>query len=103
LLQKELTTKQGLLLGWTLYLVACFATIMSLLSLYRRIFPTPGYKKIAFILMIVTILWFIGAMVGNFIMCIPFNSFWLRLKPGKCLNFNIYALGIGVVEVVSIF
>jgi hypothetical protein len=74
--------------------------MMSLLALYRHIFATPGYRKIALILMIVTTLWFVGAMVGNFIICIPFDSFWLRLKPGKCLNFNIYALAIGVVEVL---
>jgi hypothetical protein len=87
-------------LGWTFYLVASFTAKMSLLSLYRRVFDTPGYRQIALGIMVVSTLWFIGAMIGNFVICIPFDSFWNRLKPGKCLNFNIYALAIGVIEVV---
>lgn len=50
--------------------------------------------------MIVSTMWIVGGMIGNFIICIPYNSFWNRMKPGKCLNFNIYALSVGIVEVV---
>lgn len=73
---------------------------MSLLALYRRIFNTPGYRKIALLIMITSTMWIIGAMIGNFIICIPFDSFWHRERPVKCLNFNLYALLVGVVEVI---
>ena len=73
---------------------------MSLLCLYRHIFDAPGYRKAALIIIIVLVLWFVGAMIGNFIICIPFDSFWLRLKPGRGLDFNAYALAIGVIEVL---
>jgi hypothetical protein len=73
---------------------------MSLLALYRRIFDTPGYRKIALLIMIVSTMWIVGAMIGNFVICIPFSSFWDRLKPGKCLNFNVYALSVGILEVI---
>ena len=73
---------------------------MSLLCLYHHIFDAPGYRRAALIIIIVLVLWFVGAMIGNFIICIPFDSFWLRLKPGRCLDFNAYALAIGVIEVL---
>lgn len=73
---------------------------MSLLALYRRIFNTPGYRKIALLIMIVSIMWIVGAIIGNFVILIPFNSFWNRTKPGKCLNFNVYALSVSIVEVI---
>ncbi|KAF2869133.1 hypothetical protein BDV95DRAFT_112969 [Massariosphaeria phaeospora] len=94
---------QGLLLSWTFYLAASFTIKMSLLSLYRRLFTTQGYRQICLGLMALSVLWFVGAEIGNFIICIPFDSFWNRLKPGRCLNFNIYALAVGIVDVVIDF
>ncbi|KAL1611926.1 hypothetical protein SLS60_000149 [Paraconiothyrium brasiliense] len=91
---------EGLLLAWTFYLVTSFFIRMSLLALYRRIFSTPGYRLIALLIMVISTMWIVGAMIGNFVICIPFDSFWDRLKPGKCLNFNIYALSVGIVEVI---
>lgn len=44
--------------------------------------------------------WFVAAFITNFIICLPVDLFWHRLKPGKCLNFNLFYLLIGVFETV---
>lgn len=31
-------------------------------------------------------------------MCIPLDSFWKRLKPGKCYDGNIYIFVVGIFD-----
>lgn len=91
---------KGFFLFWTFYLVTSYFVKMSLLALYRRIFNTPGYRRIALVIMIISTMWIVGAMIGNFVICIPFDAFWDFGRLYQCLNFNIYALSVGIVEVV---
>jgi hypothetical protein len=94
---RETKSMQAFVISWTCYLVTSFTTKMSLLALYRRIFDTSFYRKVALAIMIVSTLWFIGALVST--MCIPFDSFWKRVTKGRCLDLSTHVLALGIVEV----
>lgn len=51
-------------------------------------------------LIVVSTMWFIAAQVANLLTCQPIDSFWNRLKPGKCFSFSAMYLGTGVVDAV---
>ena len=42
-------------------------------------------------------------MVPNFVVCIPLDAYWNRLKPGKCLNFKLYFVATGVLDIILDF
>jgi hypothetical protein len=44
--------------------------------------------------------WFIAAEVASLLMCIPIDSFWHRMTPSRCLNFNLFSLIIGIFDIV---
>lgn len=50
--------------------------------------------------MVISALWFVAAQVTNLVTCIPIDSFWHRLKPGKCINFNLFSLIIGIFDIL---
>lgn len=47
-----------------------------------------------------SIAWLISAFVVGVVYCIPLDKFWHPFKPGRCLNFNLFYLLIGVFETV---
>lgn len=77
-----------------------YAVKMSILILYRRIFSTRRYRITSAVLMAVSSVWFIATMAGNLVICTPIDHFWHRTTPGRCLNFDLYFLVVGVVEIV---
>jgi hypothetical protein len=86
-------------LGFTLVTTAIFACKISVLCFYRHIFfVKDSYRKASLAVMIVTTAWFIGTQIANLLICQPIDSFWIRTKPGKCLNFNVMFLGTGIVD-----
>jgi hypothetical protein len=48
----------------------------------------------------ISIAWFIAAEVASLLMCIPIDSFWHRMTPSRCLNFNLFSLIIGIFDIV---
>ncbi|KAK4221867.1 hypothetical protein QBC38DRAFT_376328 [Podospora fimiseda] len=100
-LQRMENFLMSLFIGNTILYLSFFLARMSILSLYRRVFATPKFKRACLILMGVNLAFFIGAEVGNFCICIPIDIFWHRLKTGgRCLNFNLFSFIIGLVELV---
>jgi hydrogenase/urease accessory protein HupE len=78
---------------------------MSVLLFYRHIFfITEGYRQASLAVMVVSTAWFIAAQVASLLICQPIDSFWIRTKPGTCLNFNVMFLGTGIVDaIIAIF
>lgn len=86
-------------LGFTFVTTAIYAIKMSILFFYRRIFfITVGYRRASLAIMLVSTAWFIATQIANLLMCQPIDSFWIRTKPGKCMNFNVMFLGTGIVD-----
>jgi hypothetical protein len=48
----------------------------------------------------VSLAWFTAGFVVAFVYCIPLDKFWHPFKPGRCLDFNLFYLLIGVFETV---
>jgi hydrogenase/urease accessory protein HupE len=96
---------QSMFLGFTFVTTAIYACKMSVLLFYRHIFfITEGYRRASLTVMVLSTAWFIAAQVANLLICQPIDSFWIRTKPGKCLNFNIMFIGTGIVDtVIDIF
>ena len=73
---------------------------MSILWLYRRIFATETFRRVALISMVVVAIWFLGAGLTDILVCLPVQSFWNPTVKGHCLNFDLYFLVIGIIETV---
>ena len=87
-------------IGNTILYVTFFLAKISVCLMYRRIFSTQPFRKLCLGLMIISTLYFIAAQVTNLCTCIPIDSFWHRLQPGKCLNFNLFSLIIGIFDIL---
>ena len=64
--------------------------------LYRRIFPTPTFKKSALIVGIAVILWFIIALFTDVFQCRPFQAAFdpRALFTNHCINIEAYYQGV---------
>lgn len=47
-----------------------------------------------------SVAWLISAFIVGLVYCIPLDKFWHPFAPGRCLNFNLFYLLIGVFETV---
>ena len=94
---------QSLLATEILYNPAIFTTKLSILFLYRRIFPVRKF---------VVVLWLVGAFVAaysltaslvNLLQCLPVNAMWNpRVKP-KCVNLGVELIVVSSINVVTDF
>lgn len=50
-----------------------------------------------------SVAWFISAFVVGVVYCMPLDKFWHPFKDGRCLNFNLFYLIIGIFETVIDF
>lgn len=66
---------------------------ISILCLYRRIFPTASFKARSLVLLLLVIAYWISAAVGSIAQCIPARAAYDKLVPGKCINFAAFFLG----------
>ncbi|KAI1365260.1 hypothetical protein F5Y08DRAFT_338818 [Xylaria arbuscula] len=73
---------------------------ISICLLYRRIFANRSFRIRSTVMIGLSVVWFIVALIVGFLTCIPLDKFWNPIKPGKCLNFNLFYLIIGVFETV---
>ncbi|KAI0532017.1 hypothetical protein GGR58DRAFT_201439 [Xylaria digitata] len=91
---------ESLVIGVTIVYFVLWTAKMSICLFYRRIFTTPKYRALSLIVMGLATAWFIGTEVANLVICIPFDIFWHRMKPGRCLNFNLFYLINGIAETI---
>ncbi|KAI1172024.1 hypothetical protein F4777DRAFT_23115 [Nemania sp. FL0916] len=91
---------KSLYIGFILNLFLLTFVRISICLLYKRIFATPQFRIKAFIMIGLSIAWFISAFVVGLVYCVPLDKFWHPFKPGRCLNFNLFYLLIGVFETV---
>lgn len=88
-------------MAYTFFICSMFAIKISILLFYRRIFLVkPNYRHASLVAMSLSALWFVAAQISNLLTCRPVDAFWHRTKPGKCFNFNVMFLGLGVAEVL---
>ena len=87
-------------ISFVFYFVTVTALKMSILWLYRRIFATETFRRVALISMVVVVIWFLGAELLNILVCLPVQSFWNPTVKGHYLNFDLFFLVTSIIETV---
>lgn len=59
---------------------------ISLLMLFHRIFITPGFRMATKIIGAIVILWWIGTILADTLICIPVAHLWNPEIPAHCGN-----------------
>ncbi|KAI0190173.1 hypothetical protein EV127DRAFT_495319 [Xylaria flabelliformis] len=92
--------KTSLFIGVTIVYFVLWTAKISICLFYRRVFPTPSFRRLSLLVMGIATAWFIGTEVANLAICVPIDIFWHRMKPGRCLNFNLFYLINGIAETI---
>lgn len=69
---------------------------LSVMTLYRRIFPTKDIKIISIILSVVVAAYCVALILVGFLQCIPLDSIWTG-KPGTCIDVGTAYLALAYV------
>ncbi|KAK2745694.1 hypothetical protein FQN57_003591 [Myotisia sp. PD_48] len=71
---------------------------LSILHFYIGIFPKPAFRWAAYIIAVLTILFWISYIVTGFVVCRPLNYHWNRRIPGHCANVIAQEIGSASVN-----
>ncbi|OTA89975.1 hypothetical protein M434DRAFT_99552 [Hypoxylon sp. CO27-5] len=91
---------KSLYIAMTMLFIILYEVKMSICLYYRQIFTTPQYRILSLMIMIAATAWFIAVELTDLCYCIPMDKFWHPMKPGRCLNFNLFYLTTNIVETV---
>ncbi|KAE8353275.1 hypothetical protein BDV28DRAFT_148217 [Aspergillus coremiiformis] len=83
-----------------LYAVNVTTVKLSILFLYRRLFPIPSFQRANMGVMVFCFVWFVIAIIGDIFYCIPIQRFWDPAVPGSCFDFPVYFLIMEVVDLL---
>ena len=76
------------------------ASKLSIISLYRRIFVPKRVQQITFVVASLCVTWWIVFTITVLNPCRPVRKFWLPQTPGYCYNFDKFALGIAIMDIL---
>src|SRR5277367_3588805 len=77
----------SLYVGCILYAVAIAVIKISILLLYRSLFPTPGIDLATKIIGAISIAWGIETALVGIFSCMPVKAFWdITVTDKKCIN-----------------
>ena len=82
------------------YYIAVAAVKVSILCFCRRIFATNTFKQVHIATLTMVAMWYIGAEITSIVVCMPIQRFWNPWISGHCLNLNLQALVIGILETI---
>lgn len=83
-----------------LYAINVTTIKLSILFFYRRIFETPSFLRNNTIIIGICSVWFVVAIIGDLLYCIPMATFWNPKVQGKCFNFALYFLVMELVDML---
>ncbi|KUJ17243.1 uncharacterized protein LY89DRAFT_547040, partial [Mollisia scopiformis] len=85
----------------TLYFSVVTSIKISILFMYRRIFPIDEFFLQSQIVGALVLIWWLIGSVLTIVSCIPVNRLWIGPSAsGYCFDFNIYWMSMGAVELV---
>ncbi|KAI1328074.1 hypothetical protein F5Y16DRAFT_164960 [Xylariaceae sp. FL0255] len=85
------------------YFAITSSTKLSILCLYRRLFSVgESSRRQIMIGCVAVVAYGIGAIVANFLNCIPIKYTWINnlADPRYCFNYNIFWFVTGIIEAV---
>ncbi|TGO55973.1 hypothetical protein BOTNAR_0233g00030 [Botryotinia narcissicola] len=83
-----------------LYAINVTTIKLSILFFYRRIFTTDSFLRNNYIIIGICTVWFVVAIIGDLLYCIPMATFWNPEVKGKCFNFPLYFLVMELVDML---
>ncbi|CDM30642.1 hypothetical protein DTO013E5_2422 [Penicillium roqueforti] len=87
--------------GSILY-TGCIASIkLSILMLYRRLFPVKSMKYAVSIVSLIVILWAACGILAGCFICIPTEKLWHPMLPGGCMNLSKFYYGLQVPNIAT--
>ncbi|CAL3968273.1 hypothetical protein PZA11_006755 [Diplocarpon coronariae] len=85
----------------TLYFSIVTAIKVSILYMYRRLFPIDEFFVRSQVVGALVIAWWLVGSVLTIVSCLPFRRFWEGpAVGGYCFDFNVYWMCMGAVEIV---
>lgn len=69
-----------------MYVILITLIKMSVLSMYRRLFPTRLVTGGSYVLGVVVLLWWLAVTLLIFLQCIPLESLWNINVVGTCVD-----------------
>ncbi|CAL8575807.1 hypothetical protein XPA_001711 [Xanthoria parietina] len=84
------------------YVPAAVSVKLSLLCLYRRLFPVHGFHLASVIVMGLVSVWGITFFFVNVFMCNPPRKFWEPLTPGFCFKYGKPGLLVGLSAEIAL-
>ncbi|KAI4717159.1 hypothetical protein E4T48_06623 [Aureobasidium sp. EXF-10727] len=91
---------------WTfaamIYSVCMLLTKMSILMLYRRLFPIDNFRYLWWMCAFCTVGYGLGAMFSSLFACVPVRANWdMTIAPTRCINKQAFYIGNGVMNIVT--
>lgn len=94
-------TAQTLFTGSILY-TGCIACIkLSILMLYRRLFPTKPMQAAVNWVSGIVVLWAVCGIIAGCFNCIPTEKLWYPQLPGGCMNLPKFYYGLQIPNIVT--
>ena len=103
----DLTHRQLLYAFQFLYGGVVPLTKLSIVLLYRRLFPTRQFSYVLHFCTFLVVGWAVAVFIVNLLQCKPISYFWLQFTDptakGKCIDWHSYFIGNASASVVSDF
>ena len=91
----------SLYVGCILYAIAILVIKISILLLYRSLFPTPGINLATKIIAAVSVAWAFETVLVGILSCRPVKAFWdITVTEKKCINTTAFFIANSAVHVV---
>lgn len=98
-----LTEGQAINAGIVLYLVSLGATKISILLLYRRIFPNREFHAVIWGMGIFVVAFTVAIVLSMIFACKPIGGAWNPFIKAKCINTEASILAVACMTIVSNF
>jgi len=85
----------------TMYNVAIPVIKISILYLYRRIFPQPWFNRALIVLGGFIVAYSLAQIFADIFQCVPISSLWGATAPEFCINYPALIISMGVVNTVT--
>ncbi|KAG9513740.1 hypothetical protein KCU93_g9993, partial [Aureobasidium melanogenum] len=91
---------------WTfaamIYSVCMLIVKMSILMLYRRLFPIENFRYLWWICVFCTVGYGLGAIFASLFACVPVRANWdLTIAASRCINKKAFYIGNGVMNIFT--
>jgi hypothetical protein len=74
---------------------------VSILFMYRRIFPTRFISRASNAIGAIVLLWWVAVVLVSLVQCHPIQKAWVTVMDGQCINTNLYLISNAVPNIVT--